>query len=158
MSEYTVVNGTSYHIDTPKLVIDVLEQARQSGRRIRLYYGDVETGRSWGDEYDIIGKIGRSCGSIKVPLMIYSRRSMGGLAFLDHCIVKAVDVASKRVLYQHPSFNQPEYTLGAMPENIGDMTGYTAFVYAGGQNVANFKSHDAAHRWIGFMTGQRMSK
>lgn len=162
MKEYEVVNGTSYHIDTPKLVIDVLEHVRHSGQRVRLFYGDTDTGASWCDEYDIIGTIGRSTGRVSIPLMIASRRSLGGPAILDHCIVKIIDVASKRVLYQHPKFHQPNYTIGEPPERIGNDVmaeyGYVEGVYADGENVANFKKHGQAERWVQFMTGHRMSK
>lgn len=34
-------------------VARILEQSRLTGQRIRIFYGDVETGRDWLDEYDV---------------------------------------------------------------------------------------------------------
>lgn len=75
-------SGTCYHEDTPQEVIALLEEVQGTQRKIRLYYGDPATGQSWFDENDVIGTIGRSCGKIKVPLLIEPGES-GGLAILD---------------------------------------------------------------------------
>lgn len=104
-----VVNGTTYHTNTPQAVIDVLERARQTGQRLRLYYGDAATGRDWRQVYDVTGTIGRSCGSIKIPLMIANRRSSGGPGILDHCIVKITTTKKPyTVLYVHSTYHQVE--------------------------------------------------
>jgi len=79
--KYKVVNGTSYHENTPDEVINVLEDARQKGTRIRIWYG--ENGLSWDEENDIIGNIGRSTGTNKIPLLINNARSLGGPGLLD---------------------------------------------------------------------------
>jgi len=84
---YKVVNGTYYHIDTPDRVITALEGARHNRWRIRLDYGDVKTGRSWGEVCDITGYVGRSTGKIKIPILVYNSRSFGGAAILDDCIL-----------------------------------------------------------------------
>ena len=81
------VNGTSYHDDTPREVIDILERARQARFRIRLDYGDPETGESWGEVFDIEGYVGRSTGPIKIPLLVHNARSMGGGAIMDDKII-----------------------------------------------------------------------
>lgn len=86
-SKYKEVNGTFYHSETSDKVIKILETCRQNGTRIILDYGDVKTGESWGEMYDITGTIGRSTGKIKVPLLIHNKRSIGGGAILDHCII-----------------------------------------------------------------------
>ena len=115
MTEYNVVNGTSYHVDTPKKVIDVLEKARLSREcasesmpyRLRIYLGDTKTGRDWEEIYDVTGYIGRSTGTIKIPLLVHNSRSTGGPGMLDHCIVK-IRHANKRtggVLYQHSKYH-----------------------------------------------------
>lgn len=164
---YKIYNGTAYHVDTPIEVINTLEIARiarQFGRRLRLrlFLGDPETGRDWGEEHDVIGYIGRSMGRIKIPLLIHNQRSYGGPGLLDHRIVKIVDVQTKRTVYQHPLYQLPAYTLGTCPPKIGaiDMAaeGYTVGVYREGENIANFKTEDQARRWIAFMRGERMRK
>jgi len=102
--QYQTVNGTSYDARTNQQVIDVLESVKESKTRIIVDYGDVETGRSWKEEFDIAGRIGRSTGTIKIPLLVHNARSMGGGALLDHCIVKISTSVGKRVLYQHPKY------------------------------------------------------
>ena len=42
----------------------VLSSLVHSGRRVRIWYGDTETGRSWNEEYEVTGTIGRSNGKI----------------------------------------------------------------------------------------------
>lgn len=89
------VNGTSYHDDTPEECIKALESARKLGFRIHLDYGCTKTGRSWNEQYEVAGYIGRSLGPQKVPLLIYNKRSIGGGAILDHCIL-SIRYANKK--------------------------------------------------------------
>lgn len=98
--EYKVVDGTSYHKETPKAVIDVLENSLKTRKRIVLDYGDVKTGKSWGETNDVRGYVGRSTGTIKIPLLVSNSRSHGGGGILDHCILKISESAGGKVLYQ----------------------------------------------------------
>jgi len=98
--EYQVVNGTSYHVETSAEVIRILEIVKSNNTRIVLDYGDVKTGKSWGEVYDITGRVGRSCGSIQIPLLIHNKRSSGGGAILDHCIIGIKTSIGKVSLYE----------------------------------------------------------
>jgi len=100
MSKYKVVNGTSYHVETSDEVIQCLEKCRQNGTRIVLDYGDTKTGKSWGEVYDVTGRIGRSTGTSKIPILLHNRRSIGGGAILDHCIIGIVTSKGKEPLYK----------------------------------------------------------
>ena len=53
-----IVNEITYHDETPKAVIDILERVRADRTRIRIHYGDVRTGRDW---LDTCGVAGRAC-------------------------------------------------------------------------------------------------
>lgn len=97
---YKVFNGTAYHENTPDELVTLLESLRASRTRIVLDYGDVKTGKSWGEDCDITGYIGRSTGSIKVPLLIHNARSRGGGSILDHCILSVKTSKGKNTLYQ----------------------------------------------------------
>jgi hypothetical protein len=101
-------SGTCYHADTPEPVIDLLETVRLNQRKVRLFYGDPKTGQSWFDEHDVIGRIGRSTGPIKVPLLI-EPGEIGGPALLDQCIIR-ID-SPRKTLYQHEQFRVGEFTL-----------------------------------------------
>jgi hypothetical protein len=103
---YQIVNGTAYHADTVSAVVNALEFAREHDLRITLDLGDVKTGKSWGEVNDISGYIGRSTGSIQIPLLLANARSHGGGAILDHCII-AIRHANKSkggYLYRHPNY------------------------------------------------------
>jgi hypothetical protein len=148
--EYQVVNGTYFDARTPGKVCDVLEEARASGRRIRLFYGN---GRVWGDEYDVLGFVGRSTGGIKIPLLIKNQRSMGGGGILDHCIVRIQDVATKRVLYDKPGVEWPEFEVRS---GLSVVELPFEVVQKDRGVVARFSARRKADHWIDFMLGKRM--
>ena len=97
-------SGTCYNSGTNIRVIERLENAKRLSTRIRVWYG--ENGKSWNEENDICGTIGRSTGSIKIPLLISKSTSFGGGALLTDRIIKIVDTKTKNVLYQHENFSQ----------------------------------------------------
>jgi hypothetical protein len=113
--------GTFFHKETPQKVKDILDRNILSGYslfdvlnnniRCRLFldFGDPETGQSWGEVHDTQGTIGRSQGPIKIPLLIQNRRSSGGGAILDHCIVRIRETGKQgRELYRHPTYQPPK--------------------------------------------------
>jgi hypothetical protein len=106
MATYKEYNGTSYHTETKVLIVTILEIARKNKIRLVLDYGDILTGKSWNEIYGINGYIGRSTGTIKIPILIYNNRSIGGGAILDQCIIKISESKGKKVLYQHPTYNK----------------------------------------------------
>ena len=144
-----IVNGTTYNDKTPKKVVQVLEDARKIGTRLRLFYGDTETGRAWLEEHDVTGRIGRSTGQIKIPLLIHNRRSMGGPGLLDHCIVKIATASGGLLLYQHPSFSLPKLEKRYIgPESAT----HNWEVTADGSVQARFRTETQADRYIKFFT------
>lgn len=109
--KYKIKNGTAYHFQTPDVIVNILEEARQSNKSIRLRFcfGDVETGRDWEEVYDTTGYIGRSTGSIKIPLLLAKITSSGGGGLLDHCIVrieKKIHGGSYHEVYRHPNYHK----------------------------------------------------
>ena len=150
-------NGTCYHSKTDEQVVNVLEKARIARTRIRIFFGDTETGRDWLEEFETVGYIGRSCGEIKVPLLLLSSRSDGGCAVLDHCIVKIM--VGREIVYRHPHYHLGNLTIGSCPEVIGKTVmakaGYTTGVYHDGKNIANFKTGAKAQKYVAFLRGER---
>ena len=106
--EYWRIDGTYYHIETSPMICKLLEKIRKDGTRVRFHWGDTITGRDFGDSYDVEGRLGRSSGPVKVPILLHNRRSMGGSHILDHCIVKIVETKGKRVIYQHALYHTEE--------------------------------------------------
>lgn len=152
-----IVSGTTYNDNTADDIISVLEDARQSNQRIRVWYGNIATGGDWGEEWNVIGYVGRSTGTSKIPLMIHNQRSRGGPGLMDCLIVKIADARTKRVLYQHPKYRAPNYTIKPADRTLR-ASGYTDMVFADGANVANFKTSRAAVNYVAFMEGRRMAK
>jgi hypothetical protein len=152
-------NGIYFHADTPLAVVQALNSARQSHTRIRLSYGDAKTGRDWLEEHDVEGTVSNSLGPLKVTLLIHSRRSSGGPALLDHCIVKIKETRSGRVLYRHPKYHTGSFAIREIgPDEMCGTTnlrerGYTHAVDVDGRNHANFRSPQAAERYVRQMTG-----
>ena len=138
--------------NTTSRVSTLLNNLKMSQQRVRLVYGDTDTGKDWLEEYDVIGTIGCSTGTNRIPLLIKNSRSLGGGSILDHRILKIVDVKSKCVLYQHEKYVTPEFELGFLA-----ITGQYS-VSVGGEIQANFKTEKQAKNYIDFMLCKRMSK
>lgn len=104
-TQYKELNGTSYNIKTSDSICQLLEKLRQDHTRVCFHWGNTKTGEDWADVYDVTGTIGRSNGTIKIPLLIQTARSLGGGAILDHCIVK-IELSTKphTILYKHPYY------------------------------------------------------
>ena len=103
---YKVYNGTWYCFDTPDMVIQILDNAMKNHERIRVFYGDADTGCDWCDFFDTIGYVGRSTGYMKAPLLLNNSRSIGGTSILDGSIVKIT--IDKVVVYQHLNYHLDE--------------------------------------------------
>lgn len=145
-----------FDFGTDVKVARILEQSRLTGQRIRIFYGDTETGRDWLEEYDVIGKVGRSTGTFKIPLLINNSRSLGGGSISTNRILRIIDVKTKRELYKHEKYvtpilvqcesQNPEYAIeirNALKDN---------------EVHARFKTVGSAARWLDFMHGKRMCK
>lgn len=146
-----VVNGTSYSELTNDSVIDILERARQNKTRIRVFYGDIQTGKDWCEENDVLFYVGRSSGQEKIPLAMLKINSIGGGAIFDDCIVKIQN--GKNILYQHDNYHQDTITIKETDGTLKEK-GYTTSVYIGNTRNANFKSRNQAERYVKFITGE----
>ena len=109
----TTEPATTFHRDTPLRVCKILEQARVQGTVLRLFYGD-QNGRDWGEENDVCGYVGRSTGSIRVPLLLEPLRdhdvlisAPGGAPIQDHCIVRIVHALSGHELWRRRNYRVP---------------------------------------------------
>ena len=101
IGNYKVMNDTSYSLDVCDNLIIALERIRLSKTRIVLDYGDIKTNISWGEKDDISGRIGRSNGKIKIPILLHNSRSIGGGAIMCNRIIKIIDSKTKFVLYEN---------------------------------------------------------
>lgn len=144
--------GTTYHADTLQAVEDVLEQVRESGERVRIFYGSPMFGTAWPEENEMIGTISRSTGDQKVPLLLPRKDSLGGSSILEHCIV-AIKTRD-RWLYKHPKFETGEFEY-RMQYTLLE---HFHWVFFNGQKHARFETREAAERYCKFMTGERFGR
>jgi len=143
MNEYKIVNGTSYHAETPQGVINILENTK--GRRIRVFLGDTTTGRGWCEQHYTMGYIGRSTGRHRIPLLVHNTNSLGGSGLLDNCIVKIT--IDKKTVYQHP-----EYHIGKLDIKEGTDS---FMVMRDGEVMLRCNSGELAQKYIAFFRGER---
>lgn len=149
-TSYKIINGTSYHDQTPDVVIRVLENARQNRTRLHISLGDTTSGKDWLEEFETHGYVGRSMGPTKVPLLVANRRSLGGGTILDHCIVRIRESAGGRVLYQHPSYHHGRLEIRNKTEPVvmPDGRTLTVDVLRDGELHASFENTEKARRWV----------
>ena len=150
MKEYKTINGTSYDVRTPDEVVAILENARKTRTRLHVSLGDSESGRDWIEENMVHGVIGRSTGSIKIPLLIHNRRSLGGPGLLDHCIVRIRESLGGRVLWSHPRYHHGtlEIRQKTEPVTLRDGRVLTVDVLRDGEVHAAFENVTKARRYI----------
>jgi hypothetical protein len=148
-------NATWFDARTPKKVQRVLESARKSGDRIRVFCGDTKTGRDWMEEYDTVGRVGRSMGPMKSPLLI-ADGECGGPALLTHCIVRIINVTTGEECYRHKKYHCPKMELHEAAD-YDKAQGYTHTVKVEKDGVmeayANFKYQADAAVFLAFMNG-----
>jgi hypothetical protein len=141
---YSVTNsGTYYNEGTPQRIIEILEQARETGQRLQLFYGDIETGRNWNEEYNTTGTIGRSTGTVKIPLLIATSRSMGGGGISTDRIIAIRDTKTKKVLYRSPNF-QPQQ----MEIVSSDLPEYKFNLNINGEMYSRHRTEESAKRLL----------
>ncbi len=155
------VNGTTYLDGDNFEVIKALEYARLNHKRVRMFYGNVATGRDWGEEWGTIGYIGRSMGPSKVPLLIPNSRSMGGASILVSCIVKLTvkedsEYPRWRTMYQHPRYKCGTYKIATWSDGKVRVLRENDAGYF--DVFAKFSSLKRAEKYIAFMTGKSNTK
>lgn len=138
--------------DTDPAVARVLNSAYNDQFRIRVWYGYTTTGRAHLEEYDVLGRVGRSTGEWKVPLLVNNARALGGPVLPTHCIVRIDRTDTRETLYKHPTFKHgfEEYSIGQEGDHF--------VVRVGGARLASLDTVDGARRWVAFMTGERYGK
>lgn len=154
-----ITDETHFHHDTPEKVRRALENARRSGERVRLFYGDIATGKAEPEEFNTCGRVSRSMGpKMRCPILIANRASSGGPLISDDRIV-AIKTANGWV-YQHPNFDVGEWRGQSIPETSELFAeGYRWEVLHNGTVHARFKGGMAqALRYVDFMQGKRLAR
>ena len=88
---------------TPIKTAEKIVQLYESKTRIIFDYGDIKNNESWGESYDITGKIGMSKGAydLRYPILVHNSRSLGGVPILTHCILSIKESKGKRLIFKN---------------------------------------------------------
>jgi len=139
--------GTWFNAQTPKEVRKILEAARRNGDTLRIFYGHRESGLDWMEQHDVLGRIGRSTGILKVPLLLTHESSTGGPSILDSSIVRIINVSDEEEVYRHPLYHQPKIEIVQKPQEE------RVTVKVGGDVHSVYPDIGTAANWVAFITG-----
>lgn len=139
---------TYFDPGTSPKVARVLELCRSNGTKVRLIQGDTSTGRSWLDEHDVVGTIGRSMGTLKVPLLIESGACCGS-AILTACLLGIVDRDNGEFIFRHPAYHAPDLSI-----RRGEHADRPWEVHDADSVVARFPGVGKAGAYVAFMCGE----
>lgn len=152
-----------FHDETPQEVRDTLTKCQLRNERIRVFYGNTQTGQVWPEENDVSGYVRNSIGPQKIPLLVHPNAT-GSCGMLDHCIV---GIVAKRgsgcyFIYRHPKFDNGTWEVVGSDAPIKDRNGVPTHVpfdvLHNGKVHASFLTERAARRYVQFMTGKRIAK
>lgn len=167
--EYKVTSdGTWYDSRTADRVIEVLEAMWKLGKRVRIFYAyqdaedahgsDFPVGTAWTDIYDVTGRLGRTCGDIKSPILLASSMSLGGVCILEH-LIGCIMTTDGGVWYKMDGFKFPLWrivkrvsggkTFHFLEYKTGSMDTYKEF--------RRFDSEAGAVKLRDYMTGRRFT-
>lgn len=127
----------------------VLERCRHKGTTVRLILGDLKTGEPWLEEHDVVGRIGRSMGTLKVPLLIEAGAD-GGSAILTASLLSIVEWDGGEFLYRHPAYHAPDLLI----RRGGDPGRPWEVIHRRKEVVARFRDIGKAGAYIAFMCGE----
>lgn len=144
--------GTWFAPNTPVAVQKLINRLIHSGETVRIFHGDRKTGRSWMEENDVIGRVGRSTGTLKIPLLVSEQDNYGG-ALLEDSIIRVIRCSDGKNLYRHPGFHVPPMQIVEK-----EHPQYAASVLVEGVVAARFKSYGKACHWVAFMAGETVTQ
>jgi len=139
---------TYFDPGTDRKAVRVLEQCRNAGTKVRLIQGDPSTGHAWLAEHDIVGRIGRSTGTLKVPLLI-EQGEHAGCAILTACLLAIIDWDSGKFLFRHPTYRTPDLSI-----RRGEQADRPWEVHDADGIVTRFPEVGKAGAYVAFMCGE----
>lgn len=91
--------GIYFYEGTPIKLCDKLIELRDSKERVVFDYGDTETKTSWGEVYNISGRIGKTTGIKPMLILIHNARSIGGGTIMTDCVLSIKKSKGKSLIY-----------------------------------------------------------
>jgi hypothetical protein len=152
---FKALDGTYYDPDTPDQVVKILEAARRSALRLRLFYGDPATGKAEPQKLDVLGTISRTNAPYRRAKLVANATAAGGGdggVIPTASIVAIKGVQGHTWIYRHPGFSVGEITVGK-----SDFATTEAAVYVDGR-VHTRGARASMERLAAFLKGERMSR
>jgi len=92
-------NGIYFYEGTPLNLCDKLIELMNNKERVVFDYGNTQTKVSWGEVYDITGRIGKTTGIKPMLILVYNNRSSGGGIISTNKVLSIKSSLGKRLLY-----------------------------------------------------------
>lgn len=132
--------NTVYKEVIPTKLKNVIENCINNRIRIKVNLGDTETGKSWNEEHDTTGYIGRTTKGY--PILIYNSRSHGGSLLMCENILKIQTTNGGQILYKVENFKPSVFEIR---EN-NKLKGYSHSLFIDGIIYSNHKTLDSANK------------
>lgn len=145
-------NETEVYTQVDNCLMATLSECYRQKRRVRLWYGDRKSGESYFEDFETTGRIGRSCGDFKIPLVIANSRSWGGGALLVGSLIRVDDIKARKTLWKVPNY----YDKLELFHVKGNKLPWQ--VCGRSTTLACFETEEKAKRWIDFQQGRRYNR
>ena len=140
--------GTWFRASTPDKVKRIINRLIHTDEVVRLFCGDPQTGKMDVTDFEVMGRVGRSGGILKVPLLLEEDSGFGG-PIPDDRILRIIRVSDRKVLYSAPAFVLPTFSIFER-----DDKDYPYGVNVDGVLHAGFSTYAKACAWVAFMAGE----
>ena len=140
-----------FQLGTHPDVIHAISKMMGDRGHYHIHYGETtgpDAGRDWLEEWGTRGRIGRTGGRIKQPLVVATRDDdpdadeVGGDPILGHRIIRIRDLDTGEELYRHPNYHH-----GKVAFDLSGHRDYPYGVFVEGKNHANFRSPEERSEW-----------
>lgn len=149
LARHSYRTPTWFHPDTPVELQAILERCRENRTPVRCFFGNPKTGRDSLEEFNVTGRVGRSTGILRIPLLVPDG-DCGGDSLSSERVVKLVATRSGRVLWQHAAYHIPQLAL--VPDE--SHPGITWRLDVDGQCQARYRDIGEAAEHVAFITGR----
>lgn len=91
-------------------VQQAITKAHEDKTKIRIFYGDGDTGQAWCENYGVLGYVKPSRGLESIPLIVQSKRSKGGPMIVMELLVGIFNTDTGQPMYAHKNFETGIFT------------------------------------------------
>lgn len=140
------ITDTWYEPHTNPNVATAIERCIRNQNPIRFFYGDPETGCDWLEENGIVGRVSRSSGPFRCPILIPDGE-VGGDIIPSANVLKIIRADNGNVIWISPAYKEPDFSITKEPD------GFNVRVNDGARTIARFRSYGSACAYVAYMTG-----